>query len=391
MTGPLALAPPGKRASLGSLAALTAFGLCLLLPGVGGFGLWEPWERGVAAQATAPETLQLGPAPLALLPALGMRLGGIAEGSARLPGVLVAIATLLVVAWAGGVLHGRRAGLVAATVLVAMPLFILQARQLTSDMPLLLGTALVLGGFGRLADPASTGSHVLAGLAALIGLALGTVAGGALVGVVAPCLAFGAAWWLSDLKLPRGAPRALAGVITLAGAALAVTTLATSYQAGQSSWLLGGVPAHGPSPRTFESALRVLGFGLFPWSALALLALLAPLLPADERTASEERPRRFATLLPVFVVVFGLASATLQLRLVGQAHLSLLPAIAMVLGRWLMEPGATAPVNRVLGLVVATGTLLVARDLWHGPEELFSVHLPARIAGRPAYRCAHFS
>ena len=41
-------------------------------------------------------------------------------------------------------------------------------------------------------------------------------------------------------------------------------------------------------------------------------------------------------------------------------------------------PKRRRPANRVLGLVVATGTLLVARDLWHAPEELVSVHLSAQ-------------
>ena len=43
----------------------------------------------------------------------------------------------------------------------------------------------------------------------------------------------------------------------------------THLVAGKYSWLLGGVPRSGPPAKTFETLIRQLGFGLFPWSAVA--------------------------------------------------------------------------------------------------------------------------
>jgi 4-amino-4-deoxy-L-arabinose transferase-like glycosyltransferase len=371
--------------SLGGVAgwvAVAALGLGLILPGLGRFGLWDPWEVRVAEEAAA---VAAGgpvesPGPRVLLAALGLRLFGPGEGSARLPGALAAVATLLALAWAASA-HGRRVALAAPLVLLATPLFLLQARQLTSDIPLLLGSALALGGLSHLcAGPGPRGRLVALGLAAL-GLVLAGVTGGALVGVVPPCLAFGAAWLLSGgRQFPRSL-RILGAAALLIGLTFAALALLTPYRAGEHAWLLGGRPIFGPSGRSFEGAFRVLGFGLFPWSALALFVVMVPLGELEHDPPAGERSRRLGTLIPVFWAVFGIAGATLQLHLVGQARLSVLPAVALLLARWLAEPAG--PTNRVLGLVVAIGTVLVARDLWHTPAELLSVHLPATIEWPP--------
>jgi hypothetical protein len=49
------------------------------------------------------------------------------------------------------------------------------------------------------------------------------------------------------------------------------------YTAGAPSWWLGGVPTGASPTRSFEALLRSQGFGLFPFTALAVLALLQPL------------------------------------------------------------------------------------------------------------------
>jgi 4-amino-4-deoxy-L-arabinose transferase-like glycosyltransferase len=368
----------------GPVLALAIFALALFLPGLGGFGLWEPWEKGVVDRAAVSGSW-LGPpgSREVLLPALGIRLLGIGEASARLPGALLAAGTVLAVDWAAAVLYGARAGLMAALVLAAFPLFALQARQLAPDMPLLLAGALVLPALGRLGSLEPDRKRLLWAALAVAGMALAGWWGGFLVGVVPPCLAFGAAWFLAGLRLDTRGRRLLAVGITGVGAAFAVVALVTSYRVGQPSWLLGGAPVLGPSGRSFEAVFRLLGFGLYPWSALALFVVMAPLVALDEEPTAAERSRLFAVLLPGFAVVFGLACATLQLHLIGQARLAMLPAVALILGRWLAEPTPAAPANRVLGLVVVTGTLLLTRDLWHAPQELLSVHLPARIKWPP--------
>ena len=368
---------------------IAALGACLILPGLGQFGLWEPWELRVADQAAALAGAVTDRQPVSwvgsplILPALGIHLFGPGEAAARLPGALVAVATLLAVGWAALVLYGRRAAGAAALVLVAMPLFSLQARQLTSSMPLLLASALSLGGLARLGNQ-QAGRGPWSMLAVATGLALGALSGGVLVGVVVPGLGFAAAWLVSGVKLESRAPWLLALAVTLGGVAVGLAALLTSYRSGQGSWLLGGTLLAGPSGRSFETVLRVVGFGLYPFGGLAACALLAPLASRDLNEDPGQRRRRFSVLFPLFIAVFGLAAATIQLKLIGEARLGFLPAIAVALGGLLASGGTDAHglgrVSPVLGLAAASGTLLQARDLWHAPAELLSVHLPSPIS-----------
>ena len=193
------------------MLALAALGSALLLPGPGRFGLWEPWERRIADEAAALAGLRrpLGGTtggPQVLAGGHGLRLFGFDEGGARLPGALIAVGTLLGLAWAGASLYGRRAGIAAALVLAATPLFVLQARQLTSDVPLLLASALALGGLGRLGIEPSAAGRPGGGACPGGTGAGGAGTGGVLVGVVPLCLAFTAAWLLSALQLAAALP-----------------------------------------------------------------------------------------------------------------------------------------------------------------------------------------
>jgi 4-amino-4-deoxy-L-arabinose transferase-like glycosyltransferase len=88
------------------------------------------------------------------------------------------------VAWAGAGLGSWRVGLLAAVALAGFPLFVLQARQLTSDLPACLGMALALGGLRRWAHAGAAGWGAFAGIA---GLFIATAAAGVL-GAALPLL-----------------------------------------------------------------------------------------------------------------------------------------------------------------------------------------------------------
>ena len=188
---------------------LALFALVLVLPGLGRFGLWEPEELRLAeaaAQASAAgelwaATAGTGAPGRALWPALGMAAAGVHESAARLPGALLALAAVAALAWAGAGLYGRRAGLIAGAVLAASPLFVLQARQLTSDAPLLLGHALMLGALARLASGRRppVGPLVLGGL----GVGLSVLAAGVLIGTLVPVAAGLGAALLASAGLER--------------------------------------------------------------------------------------------------------------------------------------------------------------------------------------------
>ncbi len=174
------------RAALGRVPAWAwalAFALALCLPRLGASGFWDPSELKLAEQARDiarsdslfdPTVAGKFPArpPLDLsLAALGIRLFGASELGR--PPLLRALRRRR----ADGDLLGRRrpapqrAGLLATLALGTMPLFVLEARQLTSDAPLIAALALVLGALGRYAWPPDgrrRGRDLLLGVAGLV-------------------------------------------------------------------------------------------------------------------------------------------------------------------------------------------------------------------------------
>ena len=419
------------------------FSVLLCLPRLGAFGLWEPWELNVAerarrvAQGDGAEGLsmgalieaaahgELGPA----LQALGVRIFGAGEFGARLFGALSAIGALMAVYWAGTGLFRRRAAMLAVLALGTMPLFALSARQITSDMPLVAALALTMGALGRWIWPPDgrrTPAHLAIGIA---GLVLGYAAGGALLGVALPGLALALSFAIcsglpvqSPAVVPRdgtgplAAPGAAAdatpgadvvagltlganvrarkpvlGVLLglgIAGVAILVGAL-TQLVAGHRSALLGGTPHGGVPTITFDYLLRQLGFGLFPWSAVAFFALGRPLIRLDDddyapaEAAADPHPETHRTnsrlaFGQTFLLLFaglGLAFSTYQALVVGEARYVALAAIALAIGAFLDEALEGNRSEPVAGLLIATGTMVVARDFFLAPEELASVHL----------------
>src|SRR3954465_14112808 len=171
-----------------------AFAVALCLPRLGASGFWDPSELKLAEQARDiarsdslldPTVAGKDPArpPLDLsLAALGIRLFGASELGARLFFALCAIGALIAIYWAGAGLLRKRAGLLATLALGTTPLFVLEARQFTSDAPLIAALALVLGAFGRYAWPPDGRRRVRDLLLGLVGLVIGVLAGGAMCG-----------------------------------------------------------------------------------------------------------------------------------------------------------------------------------------------------------------
>jgi 4-amino-4-deoxy-L-arabinose transferase-like glycosyltransferase len=339
----------------------------LLLPRLGSFGFWEPWEARLA-EASGPG---IPPAVAALL-AMGEKLGG-GEAASRVLFALTGLLAAVAVYWVGNGLFGKRAGMLSAVVLVTMPLFSFQARQLISDMPLVLGLALSLG-LVRYAWGTRRTRDLVIGL---VGLVLATLSGGALVGVGVPAAATAA-----SLLLARDPRRhllyGLGGVAVL----VVVVSLARTHTAGVYSLLLGGVPRLGAPTLTFEWAIRQIGFGLFPWSALAFFALGQPLASADEERLP---PARMALL---FFAAFAFALATARGLLVGEGRFAALAPIALALGAFLDDQFERPP-ERIVALLAGVGTIVLARDLFLEPQELFSLHTLEKVKWPPMLEGKH--
>jgi len=184
----------------------------------------------------------------------------------------------------------------------------------------------------------------------------------------------------------------MAVVVMMAAAGLFIVLgVLTQLVAGHRSVLLGGTPHGGVPSITFEYLVRQLGFGLFPWSAVAFFALGRPLIRLDDE-GTEDQPSTFTTnsrlaFAQTFLLLFaglGLAFSTYQALVVGEARYVALAAIALAVGAFLDETLEGNRSEPVAGLLIATGTMVVARDFFLAPEELASVHLLGEKVKWPA-------
>lgn len=414
------------------------FAVALLLPGLGRSGFWDPWEltladrvRELASSGSLGDSTVHGrfaaePPLDLLLSALGVKLFGAREFGARLGYALFGIAALFGVYWSGAGMFRRRAGLLAALALGTMPLFFLQGRQLVSDMPLVAGLTFAFGGLGRYAWPAS-GRRCLTDLGvAVAGIIVGSLSGGFLLGAALPCLSIAAAllvgWRLrpgdkptpDQLEPDAGDPRVpltAAGVgpdlpegqplgptllggkvngrvalvaVVLVGIGLLIATLASATVAGRYSMLLGGSPRGGVPSQSFEYLIRQIGFGIFPWSALAVFAVGRGVVRLMEEGDGAGR-LAFQQSYLLIAAAFGFALSGLYVILVGDARFCALAPLALAIGALLDEGLQGERSEPVLGLLAAMGTLVVARDIALEPEELVSQHLLAKVKWPPTY------
>lgn len=437
------------------------FSVAIALPRLTAFGLWEPWELTLAEQArvtadglTAGKAFELvaNAQLIPLMRAVGVKLFGATELGVRLFSALTSIAALMAVYWAGLGLFRRRAALIAVLVLGATPLFALSARQVTTDMPLVAALSLTLGALGRWAWPADgrrRGRDLGLGV---LGLVAGYASGGAVVGLVLPCLALVLAvvvCWTLDVQpvaapepgatapstpaelsaaksdtptidsaagapagpaevslpvagaaandgtaalaasgagpeLPAGATfgstfrkQALTPLLALGALAIAALALSAARRQGlEYSALWGGTPRIGPPGTTFEYLIKQLGFGLFPFSAVAFFALGRPLIRLDDEDGLRTNRRlAFAQTYLLLFAGLGFALSTLLVLVLGECRFAALPALGLAMGAFIDEALEGNRSEPVTGLLIATGTVVLARDLFQSPEDLVSVHL----------------
>jgi hypothetical protein len=396
------------------------FAVVICLPRLGAFGFWDPWELKLADQARemARAGALLDPtvggkypqsAPLGLfLAALGIKLFGPSELAARLPLGLMGVGTLMAVYWAGAGLFRKRAALLGTLALGTMTIFVLEARQLTSDVPLMAALALSMAGLGRYAWPASGKRRATDLVVGLVGLGIGYLGGGALAGVVLPVVALVAAllvgWGLvpvehgvedgtADLAAAGIGPDVPAGrsfgastlkpggrafpifALLAVGALVLLILSMTGIVSGHYSKLLGGIPRSGTPTHTFETLVRELGFGMFPWSAVAVFALARPLIRLDGDGPPTNARLAFGQLFLFLFAGLGFALSTYRLIIFGEARAICLAPIGLAVGVFLDEALEGQRSEPVAGLLMATGTMIVARDFFLAPEELASVHL----------------
>jgi 4-amino-4-deoxy-L-arabinose transferase-like glycosyltransferase len=198
-------------------ALLAALSLVLFFPKLGSFGFWDPYEIKVAdaarnlatgqtTMAQATHIIGRPPATVAIV-AAGFKLFGVGELGGRLPIAITSLLAVLACFYAGSSLIRRRGALLGAFVLATTPAFLLGARQLTTNAPLLLATSLSVGGLVRLCwrpEHSTPVRGVLDALLTAIGLFIGFTSGAILVGVVAPVAAVAVAVAAASPNRNRG-------------------------------------------------------------------------------------------------------------------------------------------------------------------------------------------
>lgn len=369
-----------------ALVAAFVVALAVLVPGVGTPGLTEPHERNVADRAAppvAPQPAKRAPAPVpeadclraapedaaarSLTPravAWGRDTIDDSDAGRRLPLVVLGLITVLAAAGIAMRLGGARAGVIAAVVLVSMPLLTLQARMLTSEIGTACGATLLVYGLVALSRLGAGAGLALAALDAAISIAalviggyVGFYGGGALLGLVVPIGAFAAAGGLgvpvvtAALRRERALPHLPALLATLAAAGLVGVLAHQLYQltdptpgmlpaarelfgraiVADGCWspALGGLWRPDDDLRMiFDSTFEQIAYGTFPWGILAPIAMVA-LLRSDDAGARAGGAITLAWGAGAWIAAEAFA------RKVGFNVYAGFPALAIAIGIWL--------------------------------------------------------
>lgn len=416
-----------------ALAACFLLAAAVLLPRLGGPGLWEPQERQLSDRvappihpnlpATKPALAKPDPASdrcLRTPPAdaaarsltsraivLGRDQLADSDAGRRWPLALLGLFTVLAAAGTAMRLAGPRAGVVSAIVLLAMPLLVLQSRMLTSEIGTACGASLIVYGLvalGHLRRPLVLDAAV-ATIALAAGVAIGFYGGGALLGLVVPLGAVAAAGGVGVpliAAIRRREPvgswiaalvAALAVIALLGLLASQLYDLKTPYPGmtppparallgkaivptGCYSWALGGIWRPEDDLRMiYDSSVEQIAYGTYPWGLLAPLAMAALLGDADARR------RRLGAITLAWAGAAWIAGEVFQ-RKVGFTIYAGFPALAIAVGAWLDgvlsrraqgEVGATPLGAKLIALFAVLGMIDLGKDLQSFAERLTSL------------------
>lgn len=430
-----------------ALAVVFALAAIVLLPGLGGPGLWEPHERQLADRVAPPlsvEETDPKPSPAepakaescprtapegadarslgSKAPAWGRDVFGDSDTGRKLPFALMGLLTVLATAGIALRLAGARAGLVAAAVVLAMPLLTLQSRMLISDIGTACGGALIVYALVALARLRTTRGPVVAlvdagvsAAALAVGGHLGFHGGGALLGLVAPIGAIAAAGGLgvpavrAALRRERVLPHVPALLATLIVSGLVAALAYQLYQLvapapgmtppgrelfgkavvadGCWSSLLGAVWRADDDIRAiFDSTFEQIAYGTFPWGVLAPIAMAALLHDRDH-------DRRAAGAITLAWAAGAWIAAEAFARKVGFSVYAGFPALAVAIGVWLDavlsrrargERDATPAGFLLLGLFVLIAIVNLGKDMHSFPDRITSLLVSADQIKYPA-------
>ncbi len=311
------------------------------------------------------------------LVALSLKLLGSSETAARLPGAVLAALTGLLLFIAMARLLGLEAAWMALIVYLTLPLMIGNARMVTLAQTAPLGVALTtfglaLGVAGGEGSGAAIGGKARAWalwvVAGLVVLFLGRGLGGLTMGV-AICVGY----VLVSADLRRGPVLAAIGALLALGLASALV-LSDDAGALLRSFRFTQIPFGGGLPesrRDFSVVIGMVGFSLYPWGALFLVAIgrllvansgAAPMAGASGATDDGPALERARLAL---VMGFG-APLVVVVALLPEFHQLVVPVaavVAAVTATLLRDIRLGRAGGPVLTLLIVIPTLLLHREI----------------------------
>jgi 4-amino-4-deoxy-L-arabinose transferase-like glycosyltransferase len=416
---PIIAETPGRWPLL--LAVLVPILFFFILPPLTKSGLWDPFELNVAdlsrrlalhlfgadslalaaTDNSLPHLNDLGRPQLAFTSiALGFKLFGLHVWAGRAPLALWGVAGVVATYGFVSRLVDKRAGLYAAVILSAMPLYFVQARTMLGDIVTMSALAMAFGGLTVAVfdqdehGPTAAGPRIPWLIMGIVGLAAGFGSRGGVLGLAVPLLSVGIAWALSHAA-GRGVKSSLASALGALSLALGVLFFGMGWFAllpdvqnsghlyplislGQvrgtdmNMWIGAAVKTPAKYP-TFDYYIGHLGPALAPWSALAPFAvgrLLAP--PAGRagqpRLFERESFARMALLVGTSVALVAHAFLAQRTELIAFCAPALIAAICAIALRD-YERGAHPSVALAVGAGVILGVF--HHDFHELPEKAY--------------------
>lgn len=406
---PTGIESPETRAPIVRLAAaawpyalLLGVGLFILLPKLGAFGLWDPWEpkyteavREMIQRDSWVVPYYRDKVRLAkpILVYWGMIAGslvfGLNELGVRIGGVVSAVASLLGVYYAVNLLRGRRAALLSAFVLATMPQFFFLSRQAMPDVYLFtsLGLCLLFFCLGLYGPGARRDLHFALSYVgfALAVLAKGPIVAGVLVAGPLGLFAYALIDW-RRLRVRaavepwvRPVRRQLLLFLVIFVVVAGPWHVAIVIEQG-SQYLTYFILKHNIE-RTQDAInqsgasdfyVRALVFGLFPWSCFIPVAL-ASLVSFSEPNLWKRRGLEVLLLIATAVTITGFSmSATKFAHYLAPALIPLAVLVGLTIDRLLEARNRAAA--RLAWVAAFLLFLLPAVDLLrqNGPSHLIS-------------------
>ncbi len=301
------------------------------------------------------------------LVSLSLRAFGMNEFAARLPGVVLGVVLVWVVAAFARRTFGEREAALAVLITLTSSLFYLSARFVENEMSVMLGLAVGVAALHAGSRPGSPWWRRVAVLPAV--LAFLYLSGGmtAVVTFAALAVAWPVVLVASEGWRPDWRPAAeSAAVAALCAGGLALLTFlpdAAFFRAFRftAATFAGGMRNEA---RSFDFILKEVGFGLFPWSALLPVASLA-VFGGGERV----RPER---LLVLMWAAAPLVVAMITIRPMNQTLFAGAPALAMLLALYAREAPEDAAHGRLLAFFGFGLFLVMVKDIVLSPAPLVS-------------------